>query len=208
MPGVVHKVNVMQIGSKKNVQIRIEQPKIDVRDLISKIKQENGLSMTTFISIYDNKTNKKLQTGQKVDRDSFINWEKESSVDLSQAKFQTNTHNPQTHFQDGKIDIKTIANQHGEKNVQYVKEHKIHNKTDDQPKPSYMTGNNQARTPVEPGYICNRCKKPGHYIKDCPTNNDKNFDPCNVKGVPTNMQGKNIMDVPSQTFKENRHKVF
>ena len=30
--------------------------------------------------------------------------------------------------------------------------------------------------PLPPGYICNRCKVPGHHIKDCPTNADESFD--------------------------------
>ncbi|NXW39242.1 RBBP6 ligase, partial [Phaetusa simplex] len=28
-----------------------------------------------------------------------------------------------------------------------------------------------------PSYRCFRCRKPGHYIKNCPTNGDKNFKP-------------------------------
>ncbi|CAM9795436.1 unnamed protein product, partial [Phaeothamnion confervicola] len=38
-------------------------------------------------------------------------------------------------------------------------------------------------------YICNRCNKPGHYIRDCPTNGDPTFDNARVKrvhGVPKN----------------------
>ncbi|XP_054067764.1 LOW QUALITY PROTEIN: E3 ubiquitin-protein ligase RBBP6-like [Rissa tridactyla] len=39
---------------------------------------------------------------------------------------------------------------------------------------NYMT--NPWDTPP-PSYICFRCGKPGHYIKNCPTNGDKNFKP-------------------------------
>uniref|UniRef100_A0A8C3JY11 RBBP6 ligase n=1 Tax=Calidris pygmaea TaxID=425635 RepID=A0A8C3JY11_9CHAR len=31
--------------------------------------------------------------------------------------------------------------------------------------------------PPPPSYVCFRCGKPGHYIKNCPTNGDKNFKP-------------------------------
>ena len=29
------------------------------------------------------------------------------------------------------------------------------------------------------GYICKRCQEKGHYIYDCPKNNDKDYDPSN-----------------------------
>jgi len=30
--------------------------------------------------------------------------------------------------------------------------------------------------PLPPGYICHRCSKKGHWIQDCPTNDDREFD--------------------------------
>lgn len=30
--------------------------------------------------------------------------------------------------------------------------------------------------PPPPGYECRRCGKSGHYIQNCPTNNDLNFE--------------------------------
>ena len=33
-------------------------------------------------------------------------------------------------------------------------------------------------------YVCVRCGIPGHFVRDCPTNNDRNFDPSRFKGVP------------------------
>lgn len=44
-------------------------------------------------------------------------------------------------------------------------------------------------TPPE-GYICHRCKVPGHFIQHCPTNGDPNFDVRRVKpptGIPKSM---------------------
>jgi Zinc knuckle len=43
-----------------------------------------------------------------------------------------------------------------------------------------------AQKNLPPGYICNRCNKSGHLIKECPTNSDPNFDPHKGKGVPKN----------------------
>ena len=33
-------------------------------------------------------------------------------------------------------------------------------------------------------YICDRCKQPGHHIRDCPENGNAYFDPCQNRGVP------------------------
>ncbi|KAL9053405.1 MAG: hypothetical protein Q9162_004775 [Coniocarpon cinnabarinum] len=33
-----------------------------------------------------------------------------------------------------------------------------------------------SRGPPPVGYVCHRCRKPGHFIQNCPTNNDTNYD--------------------------------
>ncbi|KAK9927599.1 hypothetical protein M0R45_024776 [Rubus argutus] len=50
-------------------------------------------------------------------------------------------------------------------------------------------GGFEKKTPPQ-GYICHRCKVPGHYIQHCPTNGDPNFDIKRVKpptGIPKSM---------------------
>ncbi|XP_051114703.1 E3 ubiquitin ligase PQT3-like isoform X2 [Andrographis paniculata] len=50
-------------------------------------------------------------------------------------------------------------------------------------------GGFEKKTPP-PGYICHRCKVPGHFIQHCPTNGDPNFDIKRVKpptGIPKSM---------------------
>ncbi|KAI9110999.1 hypothetical protein K1719_017874 [Acacia pycnantha] len=47
----------------------------------------------------------------------------------------------------------------------------------------------QQKTPP-PGYVCHRCKVPGHFIQHCPTNGDPNYDLKRVKpptGIPRSM---------------------
>ncbi|GMH26650.1 hypothetical protein Nepgr_028493 [Nepenthes gracilis] len=47
----------------------------------------------------------------------------------------------------------------------------------------------ERKTPP-PGYVCHRCKIPGHFIQHCPTNGDPNFDIKKVKpptGIPKSM---------------------
>ncbi|CAN0534275.1 unnamed protein product, partial [Ectocarpus sp. 8 AP-2014] len=44
--------------------------------------------------------------------------------------------------------------------------------------------------PLPPNYVCRRCFKPGHFIQDCPTNNDSSYDNTRLKrvvGIPTSM---------------------
>ena len=44
---------------------------------------------------------------------------------------------------------------------------------------------NQKDDPVLPeNYLCERCFKPGHYIANCPTNDDEYFDQSNKHGIP------------------------
>ncbi|XP_042062018.1 E3 ubiquitin ligase PQT3-like isoform X1 [Salvia splendens] len=50
-------------------------------------------------------------------------------------------------------------------------------------------GGFEKKTPPQ-GYICHRCKVPGHFIQHCPTNGDPNFDIRRVKpatGIPKSM---------------------
>ncbi|XP_021745891.1 E3 ubiquitin ligase PARAQUAT TOLERANCE 3-like isoform X1 [Chenopodium quinoa] len=50
-------------------------------------------------------------------------------------------------------------------------------------------GGMERKTPPQ-GYICHRCKVPGHFIQHCPTNGDPNFDIRKVKpptGIPKSM---------------------
>lgn len=37
---------------------------------------------------------------------------------------------------------------------------------------------------LQPNYLCDRCKQPGHYIQDCPTNENQLFEPYKPSGVP------------------------
>ena len=56
-------------------------------------------------------------------------------------------------------------------------------------------------------YVCNRCGVPGHYIHDCPKNNDKNYDPSKFKGVPKNQQWQVATANPEQ-FRANMDKTM
>ena len=37
---------------------------------------------------------------------------------------------------------------------------------------------------LHPDYVCHRCNEKGHHIKNCPKNNDKNYDQVKKKGTP------------------------
>ncbi|KAJ3387312.1 hypothetical protein HDU92_002019 [Lobulomyces angularis] len=57
------------------------------------------------------------------------------------------------------------------KSLQHVEESNHYNN------PTYnQTSSFTSSQPPRPGYICYRCRKPGHYLKDCPTHGDPNFE--------------------------------
>jgi protein MPE1 len=62
--------------------------------------------------------------------------------------------------------------------------------------------------PLPPGYVCYRCRKKGHWIQACPTNNDPTFDgkkPKRTTGIPRSMLEK--VEEPDST-KELPQGVF
>ncbi|KAL3524919.1 hypothetical protein ACH5RR_013291 [Cinchona calisaya] len=54
------------------------------------------------------------------------------------------------------------------------------------------------KTPLQ-GYICHRCKVPGHFIQDCPTNGDPNYDIKRVK-PPTGIPKSMLMATPDGSY--------
>mmetsp|Transcript_10394 Transcript_10394/g.10405 ORF Transcript_10394/g.10405 Transcript_10394/m.10405 type:complete len:108 (+) Transcript_10394:528-851(+) len=58
------------------------------------------------------------------------------------------------------------------------------------------------------GYVCDRCKKKGHLIKDCPTNSNPNYDPYKGKGVPMTDLWKQGLGINWKNFKENKDVVY
>lgn len=69
-----------------------------------------------------------------------------------------------------------------------------------------MIDYSQSKVPYE-GYICFRCNVKGHFVKDCPKNNDRNFDPSRFKGVPKNQQWR-VAIVNPEIFKDTMHKTM
>ncbi|KAM7257429.1 hypothetical protein ACFE04_013170 [Oxalis oulophora] len=56
----------------------------------------------------------------------------------------------------------------------------------------------QQKTPP-PGYICHRCKVPGHFIQHCPTNGDPNYDVKRMK-PPTGIPKSMLMATPDGSY--------
>ncbi|KAA8522209.1 hypothetical protein F0562_012882 [Nyssa sinensis] len=56
----------------------------------------------------------------------------------------------------------------------------------------------ERKTPPQ-GYICHRCKVPGHFIQHCPTNGDPNFDIKKVK-PPTGIPKSMLMATPDGSY--------
>ncbi|KAL8064565.1 hypothetical protein ABFX02_01G098600 [Erythranthe guttata] len=52
---------------------------------------------------------------------------------------------------------------------------------------------------LPPGYVCHRCKVPGHLIQHCPTNGDPNFDIRRVK-PPTGIPKSMLMATPDGSY--------
>jgi Zinc knuckle len=69
-------------------------------------------------------------------------------------------------------------------------------------------GSSTASTYLKPGYICFRCRQPGHNIKDCPTNSDETFDTYQGKGVPKEHLWRRDLGINAQEFLENKPKIF
>ncbi|XP_071685930.1 E3 ubiquitin ligase PARAQUAT TOLERANCE 3-like [Rutidosis leptorrhynchoides] len=60
------------------------------------------------------------------------------------------------------------------------------------------SGGFERKTPP-PGYICHRCKTPGHFIQHCPTNGDPNFDVKRVR-PPTGIPKSMLMATPDGSY--------
>ncbi|XP_062200293.1 E3 ubiquitin ligase PARAQUAT TOLERANCE 3-like isoform X2 [Phragmites australis] len=56
----------------------------------------------------------------------------------------------------------------------------------------------ERRTPP-PGYVCHRCKVPGHFIQHCPTNGDTRFDVKRMK-PPTGIPKSMLMQTPDGSY--------
>ncbi|CAM8946750.1 unnamed protein product [Rhodiola kirilowii] len=54
------------------------------------------------------------------------------------------------------------------------------------------------RTPP-PGYVCHRCKVPGHFIQHCPTNGDPSYDVKKVK-PPTGIPKSMLIETPDGSY--------
>ena len=59
---------------------------------------------------------------------------------------------------------------------------------------------------LPPNFICERCKEPGHYIRDCPRNGDPLYNPSQHKGIPQNQQWRLL--VTSDQFTKHRDRVL
>ncbi|KAL6640948.1 hypothetical protein ACP70R_019129 [Stipagrostis hirtigluma subsp. patula] len=56
----------------------------------------------------------------------------------------------------------------------------------------------ERRTPP-PGYVCHRCKVPGHFIQHCPTNGDSRYDMKRMK-PPTGIPKSMLMQTPDGSY--------
>ncbi|XP_062205016.1 E3 ubiquitin ligase PARAQUAT TOLERANCE 3-like isoform X2 [Phragmites australis] len=60
-------------------------------------------------------------------------------------------------------------------------------------------GRGLERRTLPPGYVCHRCKVPGHFIQHCPTNGDARFDVKRMK-PPTGIPKSMLMQTPDGSY--------
>ena len=58
---------------------------------------------------------------------------------------------------------------------------------------------------MSPHFVCDRCKTPGHYIRDCPQNGNPLYNPSQRKGIPTTQLWRGM--IAAEEFERDRNLV-